>query len=194
VARAVAALRAGNLVVLPTETVYGLAADPRFLGRLFAAKARDSGKPIAYLAPEISWFEELGADFTSAHARALAAAFWPGPLTLAVPGRGGWMGCRIPNHPAMLAVLRSFGGVLAVTSANRSGGAAARTAAEALAELGSEVAVALDAGPSPGGVPSTVVRVDGMKLEIIREGAISAARLYEAVDPSPTTPPPLPAE
>ena len=174
-AEALTALRGGGLVIVPTETVYGLAADdrnPTALAKLFEAKGRPQDKPIALLAAGVDELERHGAKLPPA-ARRLAAKFWPGPLTLVLDSPAGWLGFRIPDHPATLALLRAWGGVLAVTSANRSGEPPATTAAAALAALAPFVALALDAGPSTGGVPSTVVKVDGERVEVLRAGAIT---------------------
>jgi tRNA threonylcarbamoyl adenosine modification protein (Sua5/YciO/YrdC/YwlC family) len=169
------ALRGGRLVVLPTETVYGLAADPRLeaaVDALYRAKQRPDDKPVALLASGIEPFEQAGVRF-SPGARRLAGRYWPGPLTMVLPGPGEAVGCRIPDHPVTLALLSAYGHPLAVTSANRSGEPAAVTAAEALDALGSEVAVVVDSGASMGKVPSTVVEVRGDELKVLREGAIS---------------------
>ncbi len=173
--KAASALKDGDLVVLPTETVYGVAADPRAadaVGRIYRAKGRADEKPIALFAAELNQVEQYGARVSPKAVR-LARRFWPGPLTLVLPCTSGFVGFRVPDHPVPLAVLRRMGAVLAVTSANRSGEPPAITAQEAAAALGSYVSIVLDAGPSPGGTPSTVVKVDGEKLEILREGAIS---------------------
>lgn len=179
IAEALAALRRGDLVIVPTETVYGLAADdrnPAALEKLFEAKGRPKDKPIALLAAGVAELERHGAKLPPA-ARRLAEKFWPGPLTLVLDSPAGWLGFRIPDHPVMLALLRAWGGVLAVTSANRSGEPPATTAAAALAALEPFVALALDAGPSAGGVPSSVVKVDGERVEILRAGAITAEQM-----------------
>ncbi len=177
--QAVRALERGELVVVPTETVYGLAADPERAGaldRIYAAKGRPEDKPIPRLAADVRQVEREGAELEPA-ARRLAERFWPGPLTLVVPARSGPVGFRVPNHAVTRALLRRMGRVLAVTSANRSGERPARTAQEAAAALGDAVALVLDAGPSPGGVPSTVVSVAGGRVEILREGAIARAEI-----------------
>jgi L-threonylcarbamoyladenylate synthase len=180
-AEAVAALRRGELVIVPTETVYGLAADdrnPAALEKLFEAKGRPKDKPIALLAAGTDELERHGAKLTPA-ARRLAEKFWPGPLTLVLDSPAGWLGFRVPDHPVMLALLRAWGGVLAVTSANRSGEPPATIANVALAALEPFVVLALDAGTAAGGVPSTVVKVDGDRVEILREGAIAANTIHE---------------
>lgn len=182
--RAAEFLRAGELVIVPTETVYGVAAradSPAALARLYAAKGRDEAKRIALFADGIETVRAAGATVDDG-ARRLAAAFWPGPLTLVLPNAaGGWDGFRCPDHPVALAWLRDLGGVAAaVTSANRSGEPAARTAQEAWAALQPHVTLALDAGPAPGGQASTVVRVGAGFLEILREGPIGRSALEKA--------------
>ena len=96
----------------------------------------------------------------------------PGPITLVLPTADGWTGFRIPDHAVALELVRCFGHVLAVTSANRSGEPAARTAAEAMVALGASVDIVLDAGPCPGAAPSTVARVDGEVVTLLRPGPI----------------------
>ena len=178
----VSALKEGRLVILPTETVYGLAADPTLPGameQIFKAKGRPDDKPIPLLASDAGTIENSGCDLGRV-GRKLAAAFWPGPLTLVVKTSEGFKGFRVPDYPVTQAVLRPWGRLLAVTSANRSGEPAATRADEAAQALGSSVAYVLDAGPSPGGVPSTVVKIDGDRIEILREGAILKQRILEA--------------
>ena len=111
----------------------------------------------------------------------LARRFWPGPLTLVLSTPHGFRGFRVPKYAVTLALLRSVGRVLAVTSANRSGEPPTVTAQEAAEAVGGRVSVVLDAGRSPGGVPSTVVRVDGEKVEILREGAITRNEIMRVV-------------
>lgn len=175
---------AGELVVVPTETVYGVAAraeDAGAMEALYRLKGRDRGKRISFLASgaevvraRVKWGEA---------AERLAAAFWPGPLTMVLEnGEGGWDGFRVPDHPAALAWLRLLDFAPAVTSANMSGQPAATTAEAAARALGAGVALVLDAGPSPGGTASTVARVGvGGEIEILREGPISAGELRKVV-------------
>ena len=181
--RAAARVRAGELVVIPTETVYGVAAradDPAALAKLYAAKGRDEAKRIAYLAPGIGAVRAAGVRVDAAAER-LAAAFWPGPLTLVLSnGRGGWDGFRVPDHPAALAWLRELDFLPAVTSANRSGEPAALTAADAWAALAPHVALVLDDGPVRGGRASTVAKVADGVVEILRAGPIGAEALARA--------------
>ena len=185
---AVACLARGALLILPTDTVYGLAANPRVPGaeaRLFLAKRRPEEKAVARLAADPEQVLACGAVLGAAGAR-LAARYWPGPLTLVLPVAGGTCGFRVPDHPVCLAVLRAAGTPLAVTSANRSGKPAAVTAADAMQQLRTSAGLALDAGPAPGGVPSSVVRVRGEHIEILREGAISGPDLLSTAEGSTT--------
>jgi len=179
-AEAVAALRRGELVVVPTETVYGLAADaraPGALDKIYEAKGRPKDKALAFFATDVDEIRKSGAAVSGAAER-LARAFWPGPLTLVLPKNDGFEGFRVPDHEVALELLRKAGTVLAVTSANRSGLPPALNASDAAYALGSSVALVLDAGPSDGGVPSTVVKVTGDDVEILREGAISRDEIF----------------
>jgi L-threonylcarbamoyladenylate synthase len=173
------ALRRGDLVVMPTDTVYGLAADARYPGsqsRLFSAKGREEGKPIPLLASSIRVVEQYGGEFGSTERR-LAERFWPGPLTLVLRVGNTMEGFRVPACALALELVGAAGGMLRVTSANRSGDPPARRAADAVAVLGSVVAAAVDGGASPGGVPSTVVRVERDGLRVLRAGAIPKWRI-----------------
>lgn len=171
---------AGELVIIPTETVYGVAArgdSPEALARLLAAKGRGEAKKMACLAANLAAVRAAGAQ-VEAGAERLAAAFWPGPLTLVLPTAAGeWVGYRVPNHPVAWAWLRRLDFLPVVTSANRSGEPAAATAADAWLALAPHVALALDAGPATEGWASTVVKVVDGKLEILREGPISRGEL-----------------
>jgi len=171
---AVQALEDGQLVVLPTETVYGVGANPAVAGaaqRLADAKGRDRDKPIALLAASLDDVRRMGAELSSRALR-LADAFWPGPLTLVLRVGDSFEGFRIPAHAVALELLRRSGGILRVSSANLSGEPPALTAQDAIDALGESVVVVLDAGPSEVGEASTVVRVAGDEIEMLREGAI----------------------
>ena len=181
VRRAAELLKQGELVVVPTETVYGVAAradSPEALAKLCAAKGRDESKRIALFADGIASVRAAGIHVDEIAER-LAAAFWPGPLTMVLPNAaGGWDGFRVPDHAVALAWLRELGGVVpAVTSANRSGEPAARTAQEAWETLAPHVALALDAGPVAVGAASTVVKVSAGAVEILRPGPLARAAL-----------------
>lgn len=173
--KAAAILNAGGVAIIPTDTVYGLAAHPAFpaaVERLYTIKNRAAKKPIALLASDIEAVKRFGGRF-SPKAEALAAAHWPGALTLVMPCGSGFEGFRVPNHAKTRALLAACGGVLRVTSANLSGGMPATRAAETLKTIGLSADIIVDDGPSPGGVASTVVKVnpDGT-LTVLREGPV----------------------
>ena len=169
--KAAAVLNGGGVAVIPTDTVYGLAARPDFpaaVDRLYTIKGRESKKPIALLASDIAAIERFGHPVVG-KARELAEKHWPGALTLVI----GKEGFRIPDHERTRRLLAACGGVLRVTSANLSGRRPATDAPQALADVGLSADYVVDDGVSPGGVPSTVVRVgDDGSLEVLREGAV----------------------
>lgn len=189
IARAVAILRAGGIAALPTETVYGLAADAanaKAVERIFIAKGRPDTNPLVVQISTLDEAQKLGT--FGMVAKKLAKEFWPGPLTLVVPYCGGaaiaeivragrtTIGLRIPAQEVTLAVLTQTG-PLAVTSANRSGQAAATTAAQVTQQLGANVDMILDAGTATLGVASTIVEVINEKVILLREGALPRAAL-----------------
>ena len=178
--RACMLLEAGELVVVPTETVYGIACDPAHLEKLYAAKERDRGKPIARLAASLEQVEALGAKFGK-HGLALAKKYWPGSLTLVLDTPDGPTGFRVPAHEVPLALARAFGRPIALTSANKSGGADAVSAQEAFQTLEENVALFLDAGECSGKVPSTVVLCSDNGVKILREGAVSKAEIEQVI-------------
>ena len=166
-----AVLNAGGVAVIPTDTVYGLAAHPGFpeaVERLYSIKGREKRKKIALLAADPAAVEAFGSPLPP-KARELAAKHWPGALTMVV----GDEGFRVPDHAWTRRLLAACGGVLRVTSANLSGGRPATDAPQALADVGLSADLVVDDGPSPGGVPSTVVRVceDG-GIEVLRLGKV----------------------
>ncbi|WP_448631583.1 L-threonylcarbamoyladenylate synthase [Cellulomonas soli] len=195
---AVHALARGELVVLPTDTVYGIGADafaPSAVQALLDAKGRGRQMPPPVLIPDVRTLDGL-ATHVPEGARALAEAFWPGGLTLILDAQPslawdlgethGTVALRMPDHPAALALLRRTG-PLAVSSANLTGGPAAVSAAGAHEQLTDSVAVYLDAGDAPGQVASTIVDATGDVLRLVRPGAISLERLREVtavVDPT----------
>ena len=168
-------LLAGGVAVVPTDTVYGLAAHPGFpdaVRRLYTIKERAAAKPIALLASDADAAERFlgGMD---AQARRLAARHWPGALTLVLPcARGGFEGVSVPDLAFTRELAARCGGVLRVTSANLSGGQPATAAAQALADVGLGADVVVDGGVSPGGVASTVAKCAGGVLEVLREGPV----------------------
>jgi len=178
--RAGRVLAEGGLVVLPTETVYGVACDPAVPGaleRLIAAKGRPPAKPFARLAPDVRAVRARAVAWTPETER-LAEAFWPGPLTLVLETAEGWTGFRVPDHPVPLALARRCDRLLALTSANRSGGPDPRSADE----IDLPADLLLDGGPVAGGIPSTVVRIDGAgRAQCLREGALPFSRILETL-------------
>ncbi len=177
-------LRDGGVAIVPTDTVYGIAAQPDCAGavaRICTMKGRATGKPIALLAADLAAVLAFGAVLPPV-ARRLAERFWPGALTLVLPCGGGEEGFRVPDHPATCRLLAACGGSLRVTSANLSGAMPAISAVEALRDVGLEADLVIDGGICPGGVASSVVRVglDGA-MQILREGAIDADMLWRAV-------------
>ena len=190
VAHAVAALRRGDLAVLPTDTVYGIAADafsPPAVDRLLAAKGRGRDMPVPVLVGAWRGLDGLAQHVTPTM-RSLIEAFWPGPLTLivrAAPSLAwdlgetrGTVAVRMPLHPVALAVLAETG-PLAVSSANRTGQPPAADAAEADRQLGTSVAVYLDAGSTGDAVPSTILDLTGDRPQLRRAGAVPVEELRE---------------
>jgi L-threonylcarbamoyladenylate synthase len=193
-AAAIETLRAGGLVAMPTDTVYGVgvALDAEDgLSRLFAAKDRQLDKAIVLLVADLEQAATVGV--LSPAARILAERFWPGGLTLVlaqVPDSGlpavltggaATIGVRIPDHDSPRSLARALG-PLPVTSANVSGLPDARKAADVLAQLGSRVDLVLDGGPARGGVPSTVVDCSISAPRILRAGAIGPESIAAALD------------
>ncbi len=180
VATAVAALRRGEVVAVPTETVYGLAALPSAEAALRGAKGRDEGKPFTWAVANRESAAAL-IDLTGRGARKLVARYWPGPLTLVAPRRDGTgaetLGVRVPGHPFALELLKLLGEPLLLTSANRSGEPDAKDASEVAAALGGRIPWIVDGGPAQLGQASTVVSFIGERAVIHREGLIDRAML-----------------
>lgn len=190
---AVNAVARGGLVVLPTDTVYGIGADafdPDAVAALLAAKGRGRQMPPPVLVGDVRTLDGLARDVPDG-VRALVERFWPGGLTVicrAQPSLAwdlgethGTVALRQPDHPAALALLARTG-PLAVSSANLTGRPAATTAADAQAQLGDAVAVYLDGGASPGGVASSIVDATGAGLRLVRAGAVSLDALREVTE------------
>ena len=176
VEEAAAALARGELVAFPTDTVYGLGAGHDHLRKLYTAKDRPKEKRIPVLLSDASNLE-ASAQVTPS-ARALAAAFWPGPLTLIlVAPRRGTIAFRVPDHPVARRLIAASGGGLPVTSANRSGQPDCRSAEEVLAQLEGRVALILDGGRTAGDKPSTIVDCTTEPPVIKREGMIPSAEI-----------------
>ena len=192
-----AAIARGDLVVMPTDTVYGIAADafqPAAVQALLDAKGRGRQAPPPVLVPNRSTLDALAEEVPEAVVR-LADAFWPGALTIVLPARttlvwdlgetAGTVALRMPDDRIALELLAETG-PLAVSSANRTGEPAATTAQEALDQLGDSVDVYLDGGTTPGAQPSTIVDATGLvdgegPLVVLREGAISREALEQVV-------------
>lgn len=170
--KAAEVLNGGGVAVIPTDTVYGLAARPDFeaaVDRLYTIKGREAKKPIALLASDVEAIGRFGYPIEG-KARELAEKYWPGALTMVI----GKEGFRIPAHAETRELIAACGGVLRVTSANLSERRPATDAPQALKDVGLSADYVLDDGVSPGGVPSTVVRVkDDGSIEVLREGAIT---------------------
>lgn len=193
IAQAAALIAAGQPVAVPTETVYGLAADARnaaAVARIYAAKGRPDFNPLIVHVPNRAAAEELGV-FGAAE-RALAARFWPGPLTLVVPRTADCpvasiatagldtIALRMPGHRAMQALLAESGAPLAAPSANASGRVSPTKASHVLASLDGRIALVIDDGPTTAGVESTIARVKDGAIEILRPGPVTAEMLAEA--------------
>jgi L-threonylcarbamoyladenylate synthase len=204
-AEAIRILRAGGIVALPTDTVYGIAVALETRGgieALFAAKGRPPDRAIALLVADLAQAADIGE--LDAPGRALAEAFWPGGLTLVVrrrtdrqlpaaliggsvaPGAIESVGLRLPDHAAPRALAAALG-PLPTTSANRSGEPEARDAGEIAALLGPAIALIIDGGPMTGGPASTVVDVTGPEPRILRAGAVSREAIARVLGSSATS-------
>ena len=194
IANAALAVQRGQLVVLPTDTVYGIGADAfdaESVRRLLAAKGRGREMPPPVLVSSPTTLDALAVGVPS-YARALVTELWPGPLTLVcrqqpslqwdLGDTRGTVAVRMPDHEVALELLARTG-PLAVSSANRTGMPAATDADEAERMLGPKVAVIIDSGPTAGSVPSTIVDVTGPAGRVLRLGAVSLERLNEIVAP-----------
>jgi L-threonylcarbamoyladenylate synthase len=182
----------GGVVALPTDTVYGIAASvasDAALDRIYTIKGRDPSQPLPILVASTDVLSRLSPGIDP-RVGLLLARFWPGPLTVAIPARAGLarpllgpgdtVGVRMPNHPLALEIIEKAGGMIACTSANRSGQPPARSAAEALATVGPDLDVTIDGGVTPGGVPSTVIAIRDGEPVILREGAIAGETILAA--------------
>jgi len=193
IARAAALVADGQPVAVPTETVYGLAADARnadAVARIYAAKGRPDFNPLIVHVADLAAAERLGA--FDAVERVLAARFWPGPLTLVVPRSADCpvssiatagldtIALRVPGHRAMQALLAETGAPLAAPSANASGGVSPTKAAHVLATLEGRIALVIDDEPCTAGVESTIARVKDGAVEVLRPGPVTADMLADA--------------
>jgi L-threonylcarbamoyladenylate synthase len=194
ITQAALAVQRGELVVLPTDTVYGIGADafdPAAVRRLLAAKGRGREMPPPVLVSASTTLDALAVGVPS-YARRLVEELWPGPLTLVCKQQSslqwdlgdtrGTVAVRMPDHEVALELL-SRTGPLAVSSANRTGMEPATDADQAQSMLGASVSVILDGGPTAGPVPSTIVDATGSTGRILRPGAVSLERLNEIVEP-----------
>jgi L-threonylcarbamoyladenylate synthase len=191
-AEAAAALRAGELVIYPTETFYGIAADPessRAMAQIVALKGRTPGQPIALIAADAPSAFALASEVAPL-ARRLAAAFWPGPLTLVLPARPGLheavlgpdgVGVRVSSHPVARGLAAAFGRPITATSANLSGHPPLSRASDVRAVFGHQLKVLLEDNALAGGAPSTVVVVARAGYRIIRDGAVPAGAIAAAI-------------
>lgn len=191
-------LRSGQIVAIPTETVYGLAADASnadAVAKIYAAKGRPDFNPlIVHVADELA--AENLAEF-SPMAHQLAQAFWPGPLTLVLPLRADaniagavtaglpTIALRCPAHPVMQALLKKTGLNIAAPSANKSGGISPTRAEHVLAGLGGAVPMILDGGPCSAGLESTIVAVRDNGWQILRPGPVTAAQIERVLGTAP---------
>ncbi len=186
-------LAAGELVALPTETVYGIAADARngsAVAKIFLAKGRPQDNPLIVHINSLSMLDGLVSEI-SERARLLAAAFWPGPLTMVMPrGRAvadeccaglDTVGIRMPSHPVVQAIIRESGCPFAAPSANLSGSPSPTTAQDVLSDMDGRLPLILDGGPCQFGVESTVVSITGEKPMLLRPGHITLEQLESAL-------------
>lgn len=205
IGQAVALLQAGELVGIPTETVYGLGADaanPTAVAKIFAAKGRPADHPLIVHLAGHDWLERWAIDIPDA-AWELAEAFWPGPLTLilkkqawvpdAVTGGQDTVGLRVPGHPVALELLRAFAqaggsGGVAAPSANRFGRISPTTARHVADELGARVPLILDGGPCPVGIESTIIDLSSGTPKLLRPGHITPAQIEAVIGVRPEKP------
>jgi len=196
--RAVRVVKTGGLVAFPTETFYGLAADPYnsdAIDRLFRIKGRESGKPIGLVLDDIARLEGVVKSIP-AEAAELIRKFWPGPLTLLLnigrpvspklTGGTGKIGVRIPSHPVALRFLRGLGQPVTATSANPSGYEPAQTAEAVRESFAAGIDLILDGGPAPGGEASTIVDATLHPPRLIREGKVPFGDVLRCLGLTPT--------
>ena len=197
VRRAVEVLAQGRLVAYPTDTLYGLAVDPRradAVERLFRAKGRPADMAVPLIAADLEQAARHAGRLTVL-ARSLAERFWPGPLTLVVDAwpaldarllaGGRTVAVRVPDHAVARALARELGHPVTATSANRSGSQPATTAAAAVSAVGCDLACVLDAGPAKSTSPSTIVDVRGSSPVLLRHGVVAWERVLAVCGNTP---------
>ncbi len=169
----------GDLVIIPTETVYGIACDPEnshAIKKLQEMKGRDKNKPISYLAGSIDQVKNVCINWNNG-IDSLCKKYWPGPLTLVLETKKDWLGFRVSNHNVPILVCNTYGNFLALTSANISGKPDSSTA-KAASILNANLI--LDGGlSSKKALPSSVIKIDGNEIEVIREGYIPSNKLIK---------------
>jgi L-threonylcarbamoyladenylate synthase len=190
---ATAILRRDGVLAFPTDTLYGLAADPRSeraVARLYRIKGRHVDQAIPLIAAGDAQLRAAGVTLPPLAAR-LSAAFWPGPLTILLPAwdeltpsllaGGRQVAVRVPDHPVARALADALGYPITSTSANRSGDPASRDPGDVIRALGEDLDGIVDAGACPGGAPSTIVDVAGGSLRLVRAGAVPWERVLESI-------------
>ena len=192
--RGAAVIRSAGIIALPTDTLYGLAADPFnpvAVRRIFEVKSREQGRALPLVAADADQIARWLAPLSPTVER-LAARFWPGPLTLLVPapsalaadvaGGTGRVGVRVPAHAVARALCRAAGVVLTATSANISGEPPTEDPERVALSLGDRIELLLDAGPTPGGRPSTIADVSSGEPRLVRAGAIAWDEILACVE------------
>lgn len=192
IAQAVSHLKGGGVVVLPTDTLYALAAlatDAGAVRRVYQIKGREDGKPLPLFVSSPEMAAQAGRMTPSA--TILARRFWPGALTLVVQRQpdfvsealagGETVALRMPQNDIIIEVVQAVAGPITATSANRSGGANPVTAKEVVSQLNDEMDIVVDTGPCPVGVASTIVDCTGDEPVILRHGAIDDATIFQAL-------------
>lgn len=182
----------GGLIVYPTDTVYGLGCDPfnvRAVERVFKVKGERKEKPLPILASDIKFIEKIA--YINEKAKKIAEKYWPGPLTLVVPKKPvlpnivtcglASVGVRIPNHTVAIQFISFCDGLLVGTSANKTGEKSPKTAREANKQLGEQVDIVLDEGPTPLGQESSIIDLTSKKPKMLREGPIKLVEVLNAI-------------
>ncbi|MEE8465161.1 MAG: L-threonylcarbamoyladenylate synthase [Dehalococcoidia bacterium] len=195
--QAVRRLKDGGVVAMPTDTLYGLAADvfnPAALDRIFAVKGRSDDLALPVLVNGWEQVQMVAKDIPP-QAKNLADRFWPGALTLVaskaagIPDRltagGPTVAVRMPRHPVPIELINMLGGPITGTSANLSGGSNPSTLAELTSQMGGRVDLIIESGPAPEGIPSTIVDITSERPKLLREGAIPFSLVLETWDAAP---------